>query len=72
MIDAMNQDMPYDTFVKAQIAGELLPNNNLRGGLSLFGLGPLVFRHLAAVPAGSGQGGGGGLDAGVFDEGEVG
>ena len=44
VIDALNQDLPYDTFVKAQIAGDLLPNNErLRGGLSLFGLGPWYF-----------------------------
>ena len=39
----MNQDMSYDTSVKAQIAGDLLPNNDLRDGLSLFGLGPWYF-----------------------------
>ena len=44
VIDALNQDLPYDTFVKAQIAGDLLPDNGkLRGGLSLFGLGPWYF-----------------------------
>ena len=44
VIDAMNRDLPYDTFVKAQIAGDLLPDNELlRGGLGLFGLGPWYF-----------------------------
>ena len=44
VIDAFNQDMPYDNFVKAQIAADLLPNNQqskkLLPGLGLFGLGP--------------------------------
>ncbi len=44
VIDAMNRDLPYDTFIKAQIAGDLLPDNaDLRGGLGLFGLGPWYF-----------------------------
>lgn len=45
VIDAFNRDMPYDTFVKAQIAADLLPGNKqesqqLLPGLGLFGLGP--------------------------------
>ena len=44
VINAFNQDMPYDTFVKAQIAADLLPDKHeaqkLLPGLGLFGLGP--------------------------------
>jgi Protein of unknown function (DUF1553)/Protein of unknown function (DUF1549)/Planctomycete cytochrome C len=44
VIDAFNQDMPYDLFVKAQIAADLLPGQpdpkKLLPGLGLFGLGP--------------------------------
>jgi hypothetical protein len=44
VIGAFNEDMPYDTFVKAQIAADLLPDKQqaqkLLPGLGLFGLGP--------------------------------
>ena len=44
LIDAFNEDMPYDTFVKAQIAADLMPDKGrakkLLPGLGLFGLGP--------------------------------
>ena len=44
VIDALNQDMPYDLFVKAQIAADLLPDKEkskeLLPGLGVFGLGP--------------------------------
>lgn len=45
VIEAFNADMPYDLFVKAQIAADLLPgdNNKLLGGLGLFGLGPWYY-----------------------------
>ena len=44
VIDAFNRDLPYDTFVKAQIAGDLLPDNEtLKAGLGLFGLGPWYY-----------------------------
>ncbi|MBY0503684.1 MAG: PSD1 and planctomycete cytochrome C domain-containing protein [Bryobacteraceae bacterium] len=44
VIDAFNRDLPYDTFVKAQIAADLMPGNeSLKGGLGLFGLGPWYF-----------------------------
>ncbi len=44
VIDAFNRDLPYDIFVQAQIAGDLLPDNeSLKGGLGLFGLGPWYF-----------------------------
>jgi mono/diheme cytochrome c family protein len=43
VIQAFNNDMPYDLFVKAQIAGDLIkPENheNLKAGLGFFGLTP--------------------------------
>jgi cytochrome c553 len=44
LIDAFNRDMPYDLFLKAQIAADLLPDQpdetKLLPGLGLFGLGP--------------------------------
>ncbi len=45
VIEAFNADMPYDLFVKAQIAADLLPGDNkkLLGGLGLFGLGPWYY-----------------------------
>ena len=45
VIEAFNTDMPYDLFVKAQIAADLLPGDNakLLGGLGLFGLGPWYY-----------------------------
>jgi len=44
VVGAFNDDMPYDVFVKAQIAGDLLPNREkYLGGLGLFGLGPWYY-----------------------------
>ena len=45
VIEAFNSDMPYDVFVKAQIAADLMPGDNqkLLGGLGLFGLGPWYY-----------------------------
>ena len=43
VIDAFNKDLPYDTFVRAQIAADHLPEKdrkNLMPGLGFFGLGP--------------------------------
>ncbi len=41
---AFNDDMPYDVFVKAQVAGDLLPEKErYLGGLGLFGLGPWYY-----------------------------
>jgi Protein of unknown function (DUF1549)/Protein of unknown function (DUF1553)/Planctomycete cytochrome C len=43
VIDAFNRDLPYDTFVKAQIAADLMPEKERAGllpGLGFFGLGP--------------------------------
>ena len=42
VIDALNRDMPYDLFVKAQIAADLMPGDrkDLLPGLGFFGLGP--------------------------------
>ncbi len=51
VVDAFNRDMPYDLFVKAQIAGDLIedankdiPKNSLRPGLGLFALGPWYYK----------------------------
>jgi mono/diheme cytochrome c family protein len=41
VIEAFNQDMPYDTFVKAQIAGDLMPQTaKYRAGLGFYSLSP--------------------------------
>jgi mono/diheme cytochrome c family protein len=43
VVDAFNSDLPYDQFVKAQIAADLLPEKDrkkLLPGLGFFGLGP--------------------------------
>ena len=43
IIDALNQDMPYDQFVKAQIAGDLMPEKDrskMMPALGFFGIGP--------------------------------
>ena len=43
VIDSFNRDLPYDTFVKAQIAADLMPEKErpaLLAGLGFFGLGP--------------------------------
>jgi len=41
VIQAFNDDMPYDEFVKAQIAGDLLPNpEKTAAGLGLYALSP--------------------------------
>jgi cytochrome c553 len=43
VIDAFNQDMPYDRFVKAQIAADLMPEQDrakMLPGLGFFGIGP--------------------------------
>ncbi|MCA2970472.1 MAG: DUF1549 domain-containing protein [Acidobacteriaceae bacterium] len=44
VVQAFNHDMPYDLFVKAQVAGDLLPEREkYLGGLGLFGLGPWYY-----------------------------
>ena len=46
VIRAFDDDMPYDLFVKAQIAGDLLDPENKKGliaGTSFFGLGPWYY-----------------------------
>ena len=43
VVKAFNEDMPYDTFLKAQIAGDLIDSKNkekLIGGLGFFSLSP--------------------------------
>ncbi|MCI0627568.1 MAG: PSD1 and planctomycete cytochrome C domain-containing protein [Acidobacteria bacterium] len=46
VIEAFNRDMPYDLFVKAQIAGDLLEEpsaNRLKPALGFFGVGPWFY-----------------------------
>ena len=43
VIQAMNDDLPYDQFVKAQIAGDLLHDAKLLPALGFFGLGPWYY-----------------------------
>jgi len=49
VIDMVNRDMPYDLFLQAQIAGDLLPAargftpESYRAGLGLFGAGPWYY-----------------------------
>ena len=45
VVDAFNQDMPYDKFLQAQIAGDQMedPHRQYLGGLGLFGVGPWYF-----------------------------
>jgi len=49
VIDALNRDMPYDLFLQAQIAGDVLDpqrgyqRQDYLGGLGLFGLGPWYY-----------------------------
>lgn len=41
VIEAFNQDMPYDVFLKAQLAGDLLPGKEkFAAGLGFFGMSP--------------------------------
>ena len=43
LVQAFNQDLPYDQFVKAQIAADLLPEKDrakMLPGLGFFGIGP--------------------------------
>ena len=47
VVAAFNQDMPYDLFVKAQIAGDLLEDESetkLKPALGLLGLGPWYYK----------------------------
>ena len=50
VVDAFNQDLPYNLFVQAQIAGDLLANrSDLIPGLGLFGMGPWQYGN--SIPA---------------------
>ena len=40
VIASFNKDLPFDTFVKAQIAGDLLNDKSLEAGLGFYGLRP--------------------------------
>jgi hypothetical protein len=45
VIEAFNNDLPYDQFVRAQLAADQLPGDTskLIGGLGLFGVGPWYY-----------------------------
>jgi cytochrome c553 len=43
VVQAFNSDMPYDQFVKAQIAADLLPDKTNLAALGFFGLGPWYY-----------------------------
>jgi hypothetical protein len=43
VIGAWNRDLPYDQFLKAQIAGDLIDGGREIAGLGLFGLGPWYY-----------------------------
>jgi hypothetical protein len=56
VIAALNADMPYDRFVKLQIAGDLLPDApddpfNKYAGLGFLGLGAEYYKNTAAAQA---------------------
>ena len=40
VVNAFNKDLPYDTFVKAQLAGDMLGDPELVAGTGLYGLSP--------------------------------
>jgi hypothetical protein len=40
VVDAFNQDVPYDVFVKAQLAGDMIEGGKHVAGLGLFALSP--------------------------------
>jgi len=47
VVQAFNDDMPYDLFVRAQIAGDLMPENPrwpMKPGLGLLALGPYYYK----------------------------
>ncbi len=43
VVSAVNRNMPYDRFLMAQLAGDLLGDSSLIGGLGLTGLGPWYY-----------------------------
>lgn len=43
VIEALNADLPYDQFLTAQIAGDLLPGKKHLAATGLFGLGPWYY-----------------------------
>jgi len=52
VVSSFNQDMPYDVFVKAQIAGDLLPEREKYvGGLGFYALSPSAEFHEDRVDA---------------------
>lgn len=43
VVDSINRDLPYDRFLMAQIAGDLMDDEKLLAGTGLFGLGPWYY-----------------------------
>ncbi len=43
VVDAVNRNLPYDRFLMAQLAGDLMGDTTLTGGLGLTGLGPWYY-----------------------------
>lgn len=43
VVGAVNQNLPYDRFLMAQLAGDLMGENSLSGGLGFTGLGPWYY-----------------------------
>lgn len=53
VVDALNRDLPYDRFVLAQIAGDLLPEGELTDRLTplgFFALGPVYYADAGCAP----------------------
>lgn len=43
VVQALNQDLPYDRFLMAQLAGDLMNDDSLLAGTGLLGLGPWYY-----------------------------
>jgi hypothetical protein len=43
VVNSFNRNLPYNTFLMAQIAGDLMNDPSLAGGTGLFGLGPWYY-----------------------------
>ena len=58
VIQALNEDMPYDQFVKAQIAADLMPEKDrskMLPALGFFGIGPWFTGDDVVYRRGEGQ-----------------
>ena len=53
VVEALNRDLPYDRFVRAQIAGDLVPDGELTDRLpplGFFALGPVYYADAGCAP----------------------